>query len=118
MNPIAKKIQDTLENAPACSGKTAELLLLLSDAQDEINRLENLVPCNPRLYRVVSHPDIIVLKRDENTHSVVWTKDSLDHADPYPTCVPSNIFRIEELSPLCVENVLAMRKMRGFKDIR
>lgn len=114
MNYVCRKIQIALEYGLDNRTEAADLL---RDAQDEINRLENLVPRNPRLYRVISHPDLIVLKRDENTHVVVWTKDSLDHADPYPTCVPSNIFRVEELSPLCVENVLALRKMRGFKAI-
>lgn len=118
MNAIARKIQTVLENSPSCRGETASLLHLLSDAQDEINRLESLVPKKiPRLYRVVAHPDIIVLRRNEETLAIVWTKDSLEHADPYPTCVPSNIFRIEELGETEGRSILELRKDRGFVNI-
>lgn len=115
MNYVCRKIQIALENGLDNRTEAADLL---RDAQDEINRLENLAPRNPRLYRLVSSPDIIVLKKDEETLTVVWSKNSLEYPDLYPTSVPANIFQIEELSPMCVENVLAMRKMRGFRDIR
>lgn len=42
MNPTAKRIQEKLESSCSRSGEAAELLLLLSDAQDEILRLERV----------------------------------------------------------------------------
>ena len=114
MNSIVRNIQIALEHG---LDNRAEAAALLRDAQDEIVRLENLAPKMPRLYRLRSAPDIVVLKKGDSL-VVVWTKNSLDYPDPYPTTVPAAIFETEELTEIGVRNILELRKSRCFKDIR